>query len=116
MAGLMAAPDVAVDGCTRNASCVAAAELTVTAAVWVMLTPPTVAETVFTWATVEASVPVVTPFASVAPGCTKLFLLPVDAVTVVGDATTLVWNVFTESGTENAVKISGDPTPVAWAV
>jgi len=46
----------------------------------------------------------------------ELALLPVDAVTVVGDATTLVWDAFTESGTENAVKITGDPTPVAWAV
>ncbi len=145
MAGLTAAPDVTVDGCTMNASCVAAAGLTVTVAVWVMPTPPTVAETAFAWATVEASVPLVTPFASVTPGCTKLLplpvaarvtalpritlpkrsravtvselaLLPVDAVIVAGDATTLVWDAFTESGTESAVKINGDPTPVAWAV
>src|SRR5574341_540160 len=67
-AGVMKAPAVVVEGFTWNASCVAAAAVTVTAAVCVTVTPFTVADTVFVPATVELNVPVATPAPSVGAG------------------------------------------------
>src|SRR6266540_3489461 len=57
---------------------------TVTAAVWVMAVPFAVAETVFTSATVELSVPAATPLALVGPlGWVSVLPLPVAASTTV---------------------------------
>src|SRR6266508_3566605 len=57
---------------------------TVTAAVWVMAVPFAVAETVFTPATVELSVPAATPLALVGPlGWVRVLPLPVAASTTV---------------------------------
>src|SRR5256885_4190 len=124
----------------------AVADVTVTVACWVIATPPTVADTVFAWATVELSVPVATPFVPVGPdGCvrvllfpvtasvTALFLMtlpywsravtvivlgtaPVDALIVAGAATTPVRDASTAPGSVKAVKLRADPTPVACAV
>src|SRR5216117_1557217 len=58
----------------------AAEGFTVTAAVWVIAVPFTVADTVFASATVELSVPVATPLAFVVPlGCVRTLPLPVAA-------------------------------------
>jgi hypothetical protein len=83
-AGLIVAPAPAVDGCPVKTSALAAAGITVTVVVWVRPTPLTVAETVFDSATVELSVPLATPFASVvAAGCDRV--LPV----LVAESTTV---------------------------
>ena len=109
-------------------------------------TLPTVADTDFTWASVELSVPVATPFGPVTPdGCVSvllcpvaasvtvlllitlpywsravtvmvLALLPVDALIVAGAATTVVCDASTAPGTVKPVKLRADPTPVACAV
>jgi len=60
------------------------AGVTVTVAVWVIATPPADAETVFASATVELSVPVAVPLASVGPaGCVSVLPLPVAESTTV---------------------------------
>src|SRR6184192_2586731 len=142
----MWAPAATLLGCTSQARVSAAADVTVTVACSAIATVPTVADIVLVWASVELSVPVATPFVPVAPdGCvsvllfpvtasvTALFLMtlpywsravavivlapaPVDAAIVAGAATTLVCVGLTAPGTVNAVKLSADPTPVAWAV
>src|SRR5262252_8251311 len=58
--------------------------VTCTITVWVMAVPLIFAEIVFASATVEASVPVATPLASVGPsGCVSVLLVPVaDSCTV----------------------------------
>jgi hypothetical protein len=146
MAGVIWAPAATLLGGTSHASVSAAAGATVTVACWVIATVPTVADTVLVWARVELSVPVATPLLPVGPdGCvsvllppvtasvTGLFLItlpywsravtvmvlalaPVEAVIVAGAATTLLRAALTASGTVKAVKLSADPTPVAWAV
>src|ERR1041385_6725470 len=142
----MCAPAATLPGCTSQASVSAAAGATVTVACWAIATVPTVADTVLVWASVELSVPVATPFVPVGPdGCVSVLLLPLtasvtvlflmtlpywsravtvivlgpaplDAVMVAGAATTLVCVGLTAPGTVKAVKLSVDPTPVAWAV
>src|SRR3989442_6993971 len=142
----MWAPAATLPGCTSQAGVSAAADVTVTVACWAIITVPTVADIVLVWASVELSVPVATPFVPVGPdGCvrvllfpvtpsvTALFLMtlpywsravtvivlapaPVDAAIVAGAATTLVCVGLTAPGTVKAVKLSADPTPVAWAV
>src|SRR5207302_8059693 len=57
--------------------------VTVTVAVWLIGTPLIVADTVFVSATVELSVPVVTPLAFVGPGCVRLLPVPVALSTAV---------------------------------
>src|SRR5205809_918638 len=75
-AGVMMVPAVVLDGCTVKASCAAGPALTVTAAVCVMATELTVADTVLVSAVVELNVPVATPLAFVVPtGCANV--LPV---------------------------------------
>src|SRR5216684_378586 len=123
----------------------AAAGLTVTVGCWVIAPPPTVAETVLVSALVELSVPVATPFASVA-AAGWIRVLPVVAaaarttvfpliglpnwsfaVTVIvlalppavippGAATTVVSDGLTAPGTAKAVNWTGEATPVACAV
>jgi len=64
----------------RIAIAAAVAGLTAIVAVWVMATPPIVAETVFPSATVALNVPVATPLAFVLPtGCVRVFPVPVAA-------------------------------------
>src|SRR5437879_6199181 len=146
MAGVMCAPAATLVGGTVQTSVSAAAEVTVTVACWVIATLPTVADTVLVWARVELSVPVATPFVPVGPdGCVRVLAFPVaasvtalvlitlpywsravtvmvlapapvDATIVAGAATTLVCEGLTAPGTVNPVKLSADPTPVAWAV
>src|SRR5947208_15064659 len=53
------------------------------------------------------------PYWSRAVTVVVLALLPVDAVIVAGDATTVVWDALTGPGTVKPVKFTGDPTPVA---
>ena len=53
------------------------------------------------------------PYWSRAVTVIVLALLPVDAVIVAGDATTVVWDALTGPGTVKPVKFTGDPTPVA---
>src|SRR5713226_8408288 len=81
-AGVIAAPAPVVLGCPVNASALAAPATTVTAAVCVTVTPAIAAVTVFSPATVELTLPAATPFTSVGPaGCTSVFPLPVAAST-----------------------------------
>src|SRR5438552_9042869 len=145
IAGVMAAPATTLLGPTRKERLVAAAGLTVTVSRWVIGTPATMADTTFASANVELKLPVATPFGSVvsrgwtmafavpvaasvtvlprtglpywsrAVTVTVLALVPFEAVSAAGDATTLVCDAFTAPGTANAVKVRGDPTPVAWA-
>ncbi len=59
-------------------------DVTVKVAFWVIAVPLAVADTVFDSATVELSVPVATPLASVGPaGCVSVLPLPVAASTTV---------------------------------
>src|SRR5439155_1465983 len=53
------------------------------------------------------------PYGSRAVTVIVLALLPVDAVIVAGDATTVVWDALTGPGMVKPVKFTGDPTPVA---
>src|SRR5229473_4818196 len=77
-AGVIAAPAPVVLGCPVNASALAAPATTVTAAVCVTVTPAIADVTVFVPTTVELTLPVATPFASVATaGCVSVFPVPV---------------------------------------
>src|SRR2546425_8007628 len=70
------------------AICAAAAVVTVTVVVCVIPIPLTVAETIFTCATVELNAPVATPLASVpVGGCVRVFPSPVAASTTVAPLT-----------------------------
>ena len=141
----MAAPAATLLGPTRNASWVAAAGLTVTVSRWVIEMPGTVADSTLASAKVELRLPVATPLGSVVSrGWTSalaepvavrvtvlprtglpywsravtvivLALVPLEAVIVAGDATRVVCAAFTGPAMLNAVKLTGDPTPVAWA-
>src|SRR6266699_3511458 len=111
----MAAPAAALLGPTRNASWVAAAGVTVTVSRWVIEMPGTVADSTLASAKVELRLPVATPLGSVVSrGWTSALAEPV-AVIVAGDATRVVCAAFTGPAMLNAVKLTGDPTPVAWA-
>src|SRR5256885_10792603 len=146
IAGVMAAPAATSLGPTRNARWVAAAGLTVTVSRWVIWSPETEADTTFASANVELKLPVATPLGSVVSrGWTSalpeplaarvtvlpriglpywsravtvivLALVPLEAVIAAGDATNVVSNAFTEPGLLNPENVTGDPTPVAWAV
>src|SRR5437667_8332606 len=145
IAGVMAAPAARLLGPTRNASWVAAAGLTVTVSRWVIGSPETRADSTLASANVELRLPVATPLGSVVSrGWTSalaepvavrvtvlprtgwpywsravtvivLALVPLEAVIVAGDATRVVCAAFTGPAMLNAVKLTGDPTPVAWA-
>src|SRR5713226_4092930 len=81
-AGVMTAPATVLLGCPVNASWPTAPAVTVTAAVCVTVTPAIAAVTVFSPATVELTLPAAIPFTSVGPaGCTSVFPLPVAAST-----------------------------------
>src|SRR5207244_13363611 len=112
---------------------------------WGTAPPATMAATALASANVELKLPVATPFGSVvsrgwttavagpvaasgtvlprtglpywsrAVTVTGLARVPFEAFSAAGDATTLVCDAFTAPGTANAVKVRGDPTPVAWA-
>src|SRR6266480_5726691 len=146
IAGVMAAPAATSLGPTRNARWVAAAGLTVTVSRWVIEMPGTVADSTLASAKVELRLPAATPLGSVGsrgwtsalpepvarrvtvvprtglPNWSRavtvivLALVPLDAVIAAGDATRVVCAAFTGPATPNAVKLTGDPTPVAWAV
>src|SRR5713101_3851754 len=89
-AGLIAWPATALLGGAVNASWLAGPAVTVTVAVWVTATPAIDAVTVFTSATVELKLPVVTPLASVgAAGCVSAFTPPVADSTTVAPLTGL---------------------------
>ena len=121
----------------------AAAGFTVTVSRCAIWTPATEADTTFASASVELKLPVATPLGSVvsrgwtsalavpvaarvtvlprtglpywscAVTVTVLALVPLEAVTAAGDATSVVCNASTGPATLNAVKLTGDPTPVA---
>jgi len=71
-------------------------DVTVTVAFWVIAVPLAVADTVFDSATVEVSVPMATPLASVGPaGCVSVLPLPVAASTTVAPPIGLPLGSFT---------------------
>src|SRR5690242_4353814 len=73
--GAIDAPEAALAGWTTKFRFAGAPGFTTTVAVWVIPTPPMVADTVFDSATVEESVPVATPPAPDTPpaGCVSVF-------------------------------------------
>src|SRR6266550_4319279 len=71
---------VLVGGCTTKLTLVATAGPTVTVGCWVIATPSTVAATTLVSALVELSVPVVTPFTSVAAAGVRVLPVVGDAV------------------------------------
>src|SRR5205823_6706925 len=143
IAGVMAAPAATSLGPTRNARWVAAAGVTVTVSRWVIGIPAAKADSTLASAKVELRLPVATPLGSVVscgwtsalPGPVAvrvtvlprtglpywsravtvivLALVPLDALIAAGGATMLVCAAFTGPATPNAVKLTGDPTPVA---
>src|SRR5205809_4239309 len=142
-AGVSVAPAVVLaGGCTTKFTLLATAGPTATVGCWVIATPSTVAATTLVSALVELSVPVVTPFTSVAAAGVRvlpvvgdavnptvlplitlpnwsravtvmsLWLDPVDAVIGLV-AVTLVCAALTGPGTVYARNVTGDPTPDA---
>jgi hypothetical protein len=87
----MAPPTKTLLGWTVKANWVAGAGSTVTLAVWVMVTAPTVAVTVLSCATVELRVPVMCPAASVVPDGVSVLPVPV-AVSDTGTPATALPN------------------------
>src|SRR5690242_4707390 len=83
--GAIDAPEAALAGWTTKFRFAGAPGFTTTVAVWVIPTPPIVADTVFDSATVEESVPVATPPAPDTPpaGWVSVFPVPVAARTTV---------------------------------
>src|SRR2546425_262505 len=142
----MAAPAVTLLGGTRKDRLVAGPGVTLTVAVWVMAMPLIVPDTVFVPGTVELSVPLAVPLASVRPaGCASALpppvaasdtlapltalvnasravtvmvaaLVPEDAVKLVGEAVSVDCDALTGPGVEVATKFTGDPAAVACTV